>query len=87
MAVTPLRYFVDAFQCKDGKPINESPLYSSSDIFKDRDPRLVLMAVTKNHKFADGTVCDISGRLQGAPGFIRINMSIGTIMGQRGHGL
>ena len=69
LAVTPLRYFVDAFQCKDGKPINESPLYSSSDIFKDRDPRLVLMAVTKNHKFADGTVCDISGRLQGGTGF------------------
>jgi hypothetical protein len=69
LAVTPLRYFVDAFQCKDGKPIGESSLYSSADIFKDRDPRLVLMAVTKNHKFADGTVCDISGRLQGGTGF------------------
>lgn len=69
LTVVPQRYFVDAFQCTDGNPITSSPLYDPADIFKNRDPRLILMAVTKNHKFANGTVCDISGRLQGGTGF------------------
>jgi hypothetical protein len=69
LTVVPQRYFVDAFQCTDGKSITTSPLYDPTDIFKNRDPRLILMAVTKNHKFANGTVCDISGRLLGGTGF------------------
>jgi len=69
LVMVPIRNLVDAFQCKDGKAISESPLYDPNDIFKNRDPRLILMAVTKNHKFADGTVCDISGRLLGGTGF------------------
>lgn len=69
LTVVPQRYFVDAFQCTDGKPITTSPLYDSKDIFKNRDPRLILMAVTKNHQFANGTVCDISGRLLSGTGF------------------
>jgi hypothetical protein len=69
LTVVPQRYFVDEFQCTDGKPITSSPIYDPADIFKNRDPRLILMAVTKNHKFSNGTVCDISGRLQGGTGF------------------
>ncbi len=69
LVTVPLRSFVDAFQCKDGKSISESPLYDPTDILKNRDPRLILMAVIKNHKFADGTVCDISGRSAALTGF------------------
>lgn len=69
LTVVPQRYFVDAFQCTDGKSIATSSLYDPTDIFKNRDPRLLLMAVTKNHQFANGTVCDISGRLQAGTGF------------------
>ena len=69
LTVSPMRNFVDAFQCTDGKSITTSPLYDPADIFKNRDPRLLLMAVTKNHQFSNGTVCDISGRLQDGTGF------------------
>ncbi|MEO5999082.1 MAG: RagB/SusD family nutrient uptake outer membrane protein [Chitinophagaceae bacterium] len=39
-AQIPTRELVDAFECIDGKPINESPLYSPLNPFKNRDPRL-----------------------------------------------
>ena len=39
-AQIPTRELMDAFECIDGKPINESPLYSPLDPFKNRDPRL-----------------------------------------------
>ena len=31
---------VDAFECVDGAPISQSPLYNEKDPFKNRDPRL-----------------------------------------------
>ena len=34
--------FINAFECTDGLPIDESPLYDPSDIFANRDPRLSL---------------------------------------------
>jgi hypothetical protein len=40
----PTKSLVDAYLCKDGLPINKSPLYSEltyADIFKNRDPRMV----------------------------------------------
>jgi hypothetical protein len=36
----PTREMVDAYECTDGKPIDESPLYDFHHPFQDRDPRL-----------------------------------------------
>lgn len=36
---TPTQELVDKYQMKDGKAINESPLYSPASPYKDRDPR------------------------------------------------
>lgn len=69
LTVTPTRDFIDLFQCTDGKSINESPLYNPNNIFKNRDPRIVLMAVNENHVFPDGSQCDIQGRLQNGTGY------------------
>lgn len=44
-ATMPTREFVDAFECTDGKPINESPLYDFHNPFKNRDPRLTATVV------------------------------------------
>ena len=69
LTVVPLRYFIDLFQCTDGKPIDESPLYDPNDLFKNRDPRITLMAVSENHQFPDGSECNIQGRLLNGTGF------------------
>ena len=40
----PTKSLVDAYLCKDGLPINKSPLYSEAtyaDVFKNRDPRMI----------------------------------------------
>ena len=39
-AQIPTREIVDAFECTDGKPIDESPLYNPNLPFRNRDPRL-----------------------------------------------
>lgn len=44
-ATLPTRELVDAFECTDGKPINESPLYNPLDPFANRDPRLIATIV------------------------------------------
>lgn len=36
----PTRDLVDAYECSDGKPIDESSIYNPKDPFKNRDPRL-----------------------------------------------
>jgi hypothetical protein len=38
--IQPLKRAVDAFECIDGLPINQSPLYDAKNQFKNRDPRL-----------------------------------------------
>ncbi len=38
--VVPLQSLVDAFECTDGKTIDESPLYDPEHSFQNRDPRL-----------------------------------------------
>lgn len=40
LALNARQDFVDEFECTDGKPISESPLYRPDSIFKNRDPRL-----------------------------------------------
>ena len=47
-AQIPTREMVDAYECIDGKPIDESPLYNPLDPFKDRDPRLTASIVEFN---------------------------------------
>jgi hypothetical protein len=37
---SPYNELVEDFECIDGKPITESPLYNPEDPYKDRDPRL-----------------------------------------------
>ncbi len=39
-AQIPTRDIFDSYECKDGKPIDESPLYDPSKPFANRDPRL-----------------------------------------------
>ncbi len=44
-AIIPLRDVVDAYECTDGKPIDESLLYDPKLPFKNRDPRLTATVV------------------------------------------
>lgn len=44
-AQIPTREIVDAYECTDGKPIDESALYNPKDPFKNRDPRLTASVV------------------------------------------
>lgn len=44
-ATLPTRELIDAFECTDGKPIDESPLYNPLDPFTNRDPRLIATIV------------------------------------------
>ena len=47
-AQIPTREMVDAYECTDGKPIDESLLYNPLDPFKNRDPRLTASIVEFN---------------------------------------
>lgn len=38
--INPTQSLVDAFECIDGAPITESPLYDETNPFENRDPRL-----------------------------------------------
>ncbi len=47
-AQLPTRDILDAYECTDGKPINESALYDPKMPFKNRDPRLTASIVEFN---------------------------------------
>ncbi|KAA0989105.1 RagB/SusD family nutrient uptake outer membrane protein [Dyadobacter aurulentus] len=47
-AQLPTRDLMDAYECVDGKPIDESPLYNPLAPFKNRDPRLTASIVEFN---------------------------------------
>ena len=47
-AQIPTREMMDAYECTDGKPIDESSLYNPQDPFKNRDPRLKATIVEFN---------------------------------------
>jgi hypothetical protein len=38
--LVPTRAFADSYECTDGLTIDKSPLYSTADPFKNRDPRM-----------------------------------------------
>lgn len=42
----PTYELIDSYECTDGKPINESPLYNYKQPFNNRDPRLKATIVT-----------------------------------------
>ncbi|HKZ64835.1 MAG TPA: RagB/SusD family nutrient uptake outer membrane protein, partial [Chitinophagaceae bacterium] len=50
-AQIPTREMVDAYECTDGKPIDESLLYDPLDPFKNRDPRLTATIVEFNSQW------------------------------------
>ncbi len=47
-AQIPTREMMDAYECTDGLPIDESPLYNPLDPFRNRDPRLTASIVEFN---------------------------------------
>lgn len=47
-AQIPTREMVDAYECTDGQPIDESPLYNPLHPFANRDPRLTASIVEFN---------------------------------------
>lgn len=65
--VNPYQNLVDAYDCTDGKPISESPLYNPADPGANRDPRLAYTL-----KLPD--VAWPGGEPHGAPSLTGINM-------------
>lgn len=57
--VVPLRSLVDAYECVDGLPIDQSPLYDSNQPFANRDPRLTLSIVIPG-TVVNGVTIDVS---------------------------
>lgn len=45
--LSPIQEFVDAFECTDGLPINQSTLYDSKNPLKNRDPRLLYTIIDR----------------------------------------
>ena len=57
--IVPLQSLVDAYECTDGLPIDESPLYDAENPFANRDPRLSLNIVLPGG-VVNGTVIDVT---------------------------
>jgi hypothetical protein len=47
--VSPMQNYVDSFECTDGLPISQSPLYNASNPFNNRDPRLTFTVADSAH--------------------------------------
>jgi hypothetical protein len=58
---TPTQNLVDAYEMKDGKPINQSPLYNANDPYKDRDPRFYATVLYNGSVFGGKTVETFEG--------------------------
>lgn len=50
---TPTQALVDAYECTDGLPIEQSPLYNPATPFDNRDPRLAATIIYDGTKFGD----------------------------------
>lgn len=50
--LVPSQFFVDSYECVDGLPVDESPLYDPSKPFENRDPRLDASIVRPQSLFA-----------------------------------
>lgn len=51
-ALSPTQDLVDAYGCRDGKPIGQSPLYNPENPFENRDPRLGYTVLWEGAVFA-----------------------------------
>jgi hypothetical protein len=51
-ALSPTQDLVDEYECVDGKPVTDSPLYDPSNPFKNRDPRLAFSIMWRGCEFA-----------------------------------
>jgi hypothetical protein len=58
---TPTQNLVDAYEMKDGKPINQSPLHNANDPYKDRDPRFYATVLYNGSVFGGKTVETFEG--------------------------
>lgn len=47
----PTQDLINTFQCKDGLPITESPLYDATKPFENRDPRLDMYCVRPHSRY------------------------------------
>lgn len=54
--IDPTQSLVDAFECIDGKPIGESPLYDPLSPFENRDPRLEVAVLHDGETYTYRTV-------------------------------
>ncbi|TKG93381.1 RagB/SusD family nutrient uptake outer membrane protein [Puteibacter caeruleilacunae] len=52
----PLNEIVDAYDCVDGLPISQSPLYDASKPFENRDPRLAMSVLLPNTSTFNGVL-------------------------------
>lgn len=50
--LVPSQFMIDAYECTDGLPIDESPLYDPAHPFKSRDPRLDASIIRPQSVFA-----------------------------------
>ena len=58
-ALSPSQDLVDAYECVDGKSIDESPLYDPAKPYENRDPRLAASILWHGSQFA-GMTFDVS---------------------------
>jgi len=56
VAVSPLQNFIDAFECIDGLPFDQSPLANKTKPFENRDPRLTKTVFVDSVDFGAGKV-------------------------------
>ena len=57
--VVPLQSLVDAYECTDGKSIDQSSLYDAGHPFKNRDPRLAMTVILPGAE-VNGKVIDVT---------------------------
>jgi hypothetical protein len=58
---TPTQSLVDAYECIDGKTIDQSPLYDPTHPYQNRDPRLAATILYPGHPWLNGVYNTIPG--------------------------
>jgi starch-binding outer membrane protein, SusD/RagB family len=66
-AVNPYQDLVDDYECIDGKPISESPLYNPANPYANRDPRLDLTMKLPGENWKDPTGATYVGEPSATP--------------------
>ncbi|WP_075556561.1 RagB/SusD family nutrient uptake outer membrane protein [Parabacteroides timonensis] len=76
--INPTQSLVDAFECIDGAPIAESPLYDETNPFKDRDPRLEVCVLHDGETMYNVTVKTAPLKSSGSTGVAQHNDATAT---------